>query len=61
MTPKLKALIERLRQRRATRWVHRTGETPQASGHAIDEDCQQAADEIERLHEALATAKGKTE
>lgn len=49
-------IVEQLRARRTTRWIHRTGETPQASGVVLDEVCEKAADEIERLrtaHQAL--------
>ena len=43
-------LVERLRGRRVTRWVHATGETPHASGYALDELCAEAADLIESLN-----------
>jgi hypothetical protein len=43
-------LAERLERRRLTRWVHATGETPQASGYVVDQDCAEAAAELRRLH-----------
>ena len=42
-------LVQRLRDRSVSRWVHATGETPQADGYLADKDCAEAADEIERL------------
>lgn len=49
-------IVKRLRERRVTRWVHNTGETPHAEGYSTDAECQDAADEIERLRAALTTA-----
>ncbi|WP_129448156.1 hypothetical protein [Methylibium sp. Pch-M] len=49
-------IAARLRERRVTRWVHATGETPKASGYALDAECSEAADEIEQLRAALASA-----
>jgi hypothetical protein len=46
-------ITTQLRARRVTRWVHGTGETPVAAGFAHDTLCGLAADEIERLREAL--------
>jgi len=42
-------LIERLRERRITRWVHSTGMPPKSDGFTRDALCIEAADEIERL------------
>ena len=41
-------LVERLRQRRVTNWIHSTGTTARANGTKPDPDCIAAADEIER-------------
>ena len=41
-------IVERLRARRVTRWVHATGQTPHHSGYTEDQECIEAADEIER-------------
>ena len=49
-------ITTQLRARRVTRWVHGTGETPVAAGLANDTLCCLAADEIERLREALQYA-----
>ena len=46
-------IVKRLRERRVTRWVHNTGETPRAEGYSTDTECQEAAAEIERLREVL--------
>jgi hypothetical protein len=46
-------IVKRLRERRITRWIHSTGQTPQASGYAVDAECNEAADTIERLRAAL--------
>ena len=46
-------ITTQLRARRVTNWVHSTGETPVAAGLADDTLCCLAADEIERLREAL--------
>jgi hypothetical protein len=46
-------ITTQLRARRVTRWIHATGETPVAAGFAHDTLCGLAADEIERLREAL--------
>jgi hypothetical protein len=46
-------ITERLRARRVTNWVHGTGESPRAAGFAHDTLCIIAADEIDRLREAL--------
>jgi hypothetical protein len=43
-------LADALDERRVTRWVHATGETPKASGYAVDAECAQAAAELRRLH-----------
>lgn len=51
------ALIERLRERRVTRWVHATGQTPQASGYKPDPECTEAADTIRALLAELDEAR----
>lgn len=48
-------LVERLRQRRVTSWVHSTGTTPKAIGTKPDPLCQEAGLAIDKaLHEAIA-------
>lgn len=48
-------LVERLRQRRVTNWVHSTGTTPKANGTKPDPLCQEAGLAIDKaLHEAIA-------
>jgi hypothetical protein len=47
-------ITTRLRQRLITHWIQGTGETPHASGYSVDKECQEAADEIERLRELVA-------
>lgn len=42
-------LIEKLRERRVTRWVQSTGRPPKSDGFSRDALCFEAADEIERL------------
>ena len=42
-------IVERLRARRVTRWVHAPGDTPKARGYSNDYECLEAAAEIERL------------
>lgn len=56
-----RTLIDRLRDRRVTRWVHGTGETPRSDGYAVDVDCQEAADEIEQLRAVVAHAANEIE
>lgn len=46
-------IVERLRARQVTNWVHATGQTPRASGKRTDPLCAAAADEIERLRLVL--------
>lgn len=46
-------LVERLRERRVTRWVHGTGDTPRHDGLIVDAECAEAATEIERLRQEL--------
>jgi hypothetical protein len=48
--PEALRLADALDERRVTRWVHATGETPKASGYAVDAECAQAAAELRRLH-----------
>ncbi len=47
-------IVERLRARQVTNWVHATGQTPRASGKRTDPLCAAAADEIERLRAEVA-------
>ena len=47
-------IVERLRARQVTNWVHATGQTPRASGKRTDPLCAAAADEIERLTAEVA-------
>ena len=47
-------IVERLRTRQVTNWVHATGQTPRASGKRTDPLCAAAADEIERLRAEAA-------
>jgi len=47
-------IVERLRTRQVTNWVHATGQTPRASGKRTDPLCAAAADEIERLRAEVA-------
>lgn len=47
-------IVERLRARQVTNWVHATGQTPRASGKRTDPLCAAAADEIERLRAEAA-------
>ena len=54
-------LIQRLRDRRVTNWVHSTGTPPLANGFAHDADCQKAATELERLTAELAAARAEAE
>lgn len=49
--PKALWLADALDERRVTRWVHATGDTPRAAGYAVDVECAQAAAELRRLHE----------
>ena len=50
--PKALRLADALDERRVTRWVHATVETPQASGYSVDAECAQAAAELRRLHQS---------
>lgn len=52
-------IVERLRTRQVTNWVHATGQTPRASGKRTDPLCAAAADEIERLRAEVAVLKAK--
>jgi hypothetical protein len=54
-------ITTRLRARRVTRWVHGTGESPRAAGFADDTLCCLAADEIERLRNALSECYGDSD
>ena len=47
-------IVERLRARQVTNWMHATGQTPRASGKRTDPLCAAAADEIERLRAEVA-------
>ena len=47
-------IVERLRTRQVTNWMHATGQTPRASGKRTDPLCAAAADEIERLRAEAA-------
>ena len=47
-------IVERLRTRQVTNWMHATGQTPRASGKRTDPLCAAAADEIERLRAEVA-------
>ena len=42
-------IVDRLRKRVVTRWVHAVGTTPRSSGYSPDRECHEAADEIARL------------
>lgn len=50
-------ITERLRSRVVNRWIHATGQTPQASGYAPDADCTEAADTIEALRAEVEAQK----
>jgi len=52
--PEALRLADALDERRVTRWVHATGDTPRAAGYAVDVECAQAAAELRRLHEVNA-------
>lgn len=52
-------IVERLRARQVTNWVHATGQTPRASGKRTDPLCAAAADEIERLRADVAVLKAE--
>lgn len=54
-------LTQRLRRRVITRWVHSTGESPRSSGFAIDPDCHEAADTIERQAAEIASLKAEAQ
>ena len=54
-------IVERLRARQVTNWVHATGQTPRASGKRTDPLCAAAADEIERLRAEVAGLRGDAE
>ena len=63
--PEALRLADALDERRVTRWVHATGETPRSSGYAVDAECAQAAAELRRLHavnaEMLGALRGAVE
>ncbi len=54
-------ITERLRSRVVTRWVHATGESPQASGYTPDAECAEAADTIEALRAEIEALKQDAE
>ena len=54
-------IVERLRARQVTNWVHATGQTPRASGKRTDPLCAAAADEIERLRAEVAGLREELE
>lgn len=54
-------ITERLRARRVTRWVHATGQAPQASGYSVDAECQEAADAIESRDATIAELRSAFE
>lgn len=52
-------IVERLRSRTVPRWTHSTGGAPKLNGLKHDTDCQDAADEIERLRIISGDATGE--